>query len=95
MTTTTSEPARFGTDDAIDQPVSDVRLERVIQDTRALRKVLTQLANAESVEEAIAIALGTVREEFGWDYASYWTLDLQRDALVFAVIYTFFPKEWA
>jgi methyl-accepting chemotaxis protein len=44
-------------------------------DTAAVNSVLSRLAAATSVEEAVQSALDTVRTEFAWAYGSYWTVD--------------------
>jgi methyl-accepting chemotaxis protein len=44
-------------------------------DTSAVNKVLSVLASAKSVDEAVQAALDTVRAEFGWAYSSYWKID--------------------
>ncbi|HET7690421.1 MAG TPA: methyl-accepting chemotaxis protein [Nocardioidaceae bacterium] len=44
-------------------------------DTSAVNKVLSVLAGAKSVDEAVQAALDTVRAEFGWAYSSYWKID--------------------
>jgi len=52
--------------------------------TEAVNKILAALGEAEEGEGAVAIALETVREAFGWAYGSYWERDAGRDdALVF------------
>ncbi len=53
-------------------------------DTAAVNKVLGSLASATTVEEAVRIALDTVRGEFGWAYSSYWALDHSDRTLKFA-----------
>ncbi|WP_336250485.1 GAF domain-containing protein [Stomatohabitans albus] len=90
MSTTTSEPARFGTDQPataaeLDDSPEAIRLQKAIENTQVLRMVLSQVAESASVEEAISMALSTVREQFGWDYASYWKLDDDKTALEFSV----------
>jgi len=59
-------------------------LAESMSDSAALNKVLTGLAGAGSVEEAVRLVLDTVRSEFGWVYGSYWRVDPEAQALVFA-----------
>jgi methyl-accepting chemotaxis protein len=44
-------------------------------DVTAVNNVLASLASATSVDDAVQIALDTVRNDFGWAYASYWKVD--------------------
>ena len=44
-------------------------------DTTAVNRVLSALQGARSADEAIKIALDTVRESFGWAYGSYWEVE--------------------
>lgn len=52
-------------------------------DTQAVNKVLSGLGSATTVEDAISVALNTVKEAFGWAYASYWVRDPKENALKF------------
>ncbi|MDT0200825.1 methyl-accepting chemotaxis protein [Nocardioides sp. AE5] len=54
-------------------------------DTAAVNKVLTGLSAATSVERAVQVALDTVRDEFGWAYGSYWTVDVESQELCFSL----------
>jgi len=53
-------------------------------DSAAVNKVLSELAGAHSTDEAIQLALDSVREAYGWAYSSYWALDVSENALKFA-----------
>jgi len=53
-------------------------------DVAVLTDVVEAVAGAASVEDALRIALQTIRTAFDWDYGSYWTVDTERDELVFA-----------
>jgi len=44
-------------------------------DVKAMTEVVRALATVRTPQEAVAIALDTVRARFGWAYGSYWTLD--------------------
>ena len=57
----------------------------VAADTDAVNSVLSAISNASTGEEAIRAALSTVKDAFGWAYASYWELDPQANALKFAL----------
>jgi methyl-accepting chemotaxis protein len=54
-------------------------------DTAAVNLVLSRLAAATTVSEAVQQALDTVRAEFGWAYGSYWTIEEGSDVLKFAL----------
>ena len=57
-------------------------------DVEAITEVLRALSTVSSPQEAVRIALDTVRARFGWAYGSYWTLepdgDRGQDVLRFA-----------
>jgi len=53
--------------------------------TMAIIKVLEQLANVQTKEEAITTALICVKDSFGWAYGSYWYLDANTNSLRFAL----------
>ncbi|MFL6062421.1 MAG: GAF domain-containing protein [Marmoricola sp.] len=44
-------------------------------DTSAVNNVLSRIGTAKSVEAAVQTALDTVRDDFGWGYASFWKID--------------------
>ena len=54
-------------------------------DTTAVNKVLASLSVASTTDEALRIALDTVRAEFGWAYGSYWEVDPSDRTLRFRV----------
>ena len=54
-------------------------------DTSAVNKVLGSLSTATTAEEAVQVALDTVRAEFGWAYGSYWKVDPADRTLKFAI----------
>ena len=53
------------------------------ENTRAVLRVVEGIYRAVSVKEAIQIALDTVRSAFGWEYASFWTVDQKEKVLRF------------
>jgi methyl-accepting chemotaxis protein len=53
--------------------------------TQAMIDTLTAIIRAETIEEIVRATLDTIRKEFGWAYASYWTVDPAEDALVFSL----------
>jgi methyl-accepting chemotaxis protein len=53
--------------------------------TQAMIDTLTAIIRAETTEEIVRATLDTIRKEFGWAYASYWTIDPAEDALVFSL----------
>ncbi len=58
---------------------------RAAGDVAAINGLLRELATASTAEGAITTALGIIRREFDWNYGSYWRLDQDKGALVFAL----------
>ncbi|MGC4005128.1 MAG: methyl-accepting chemotaxis protein [Pirellulales bacterium] len=52
-------------------------------DTTAVNQVLGSLAAAKDTNEAISIALNSVKEAYAWAYSSYWTRDAKEGVLKF------------
>jgi len=67
-----------------DRLEAERRIAEAAADTAAVNNVLSNLAAASSVEEAVQSALETVRNDFGWAYGSYWTIDEADNKLKFA-----------
>jgi methyl-accepting chemotaxis protein len=61
------------------------QLEEVKENSRAIDRLVESLEHASTADEAARLALGAVREAFGWAYGSYWALDRAEKALRFAV----------
>ena len=53
--------------------------------TQAMVDTISAIVKAETVEDIIRATLNTIRKEFGWAYASYWTIDPAENALVFSL----------
>ncbi|WP_062517097.1 GAF domain-containing protein [Demequina gelatinilytica] len=53
-------------------------------DVAAVSEIIRALATAGSAEEAMAVALATIRDGFGWQYASHWELAGDGTVLRFA-----------
>ena len=57
-------------------------LERVVSenaaDSAAVNAVLVAVEAAPSIDDAVQVALDTVRETFGWAYGSYWAVEDDR-----------------
>jgi hypothetical protein len=58
-------------------------LQETLHDREAVTAVVTKIGAASSQEEALRVALDTVRSAFGWAYGSYWALDEQAEVLKF------------
>jgi methyl-accepting chemotaxis protein len=58
-------------------------LAESVSDSAAVNLVLTGLASATTVDEALRVTLDVVRAEFGWVYGSYWRVDPAVERLVF------------
>jgi methyl-accepting chemotaxis protein len=61
------------------------RTREAMTDTAAVNRVLAAVAEATSSDEAVRVALDTVRDAFGWAYGSYWAVDREENALRFQV----------
>jgi GAF domain-containing protein len=89
--TLTPSAERLDTLRAIGKLVSQA-IERVLaaeeqaeaaRDLAAVNRVLRDIATATNRENALAAALGTIREGFGWAYGSYWAVHDEDRALHF------------
>ncbi|HTX01702.1 MAG TPA: GAF domain-containing protein, partial [Acidimicrobiales bacterium] len=54
-------------------------------DLAAVRSVVSALSACEDRDAALLAALGGVRQAFGWEYGSYWSVDQHDGLLHFAV----------
>ncbi|WP_432512762.1 GAF domain-containing protein [Kineococcus sp. SYSU DK001] len=52
-----------------------VRQEKAAQDVEAVSTLIRSLTEATSEEQALRVALDTIRREFDWQYGSFWRLD--------------------
>jgi len=50
-------------------------IAQVARDQQAVTTSVTKVGACTDEEEALRTALDTVREEFGWEYGSYWAVD--------------------
>ncbi len=55
--------------------VARAQLQETLHDREAVTTVVTEIGAARNQEEALRVALDTVRSAFGWAYGSYWALD--------------------
>ena len=53
--------------------------------SRAMIDTIDAVIRADTVDDVVRVALDTIRREFGWVYASYWTVDPAESALVFSL----------
>ena len=60
------------------------RQEKALQDVEAVSTVLRELTTATGEEQALSVALETIRRDFGWQYGSFWRLDEDEQVLRFA-----------
>ncbi|WP_304554199.1 methyl-accepting chemotaxis protein [Blastococcus sp. TF02A-30] len=58
-------------------------LQETLDDREAVTTVVTKIGAAADQEQALRIALDTVRSAFGWAYGSYWALDEEAGVLRF------------
>jgi methyl-accepting chemotaxis protein len=52
--------------------------------TQAMIDTVDAIIRADSVDDVIRATMDTIRREFGWTYASYWTVDPADNVLVFS-----------
>ena len=43
--------------------------------TQAMVNTINAIIRAETIEDVVRATLDNIRKEFGWVYASYWTVD--------------------
>lgn len=53
--------------------------------TQAMIDTINAIIRAETIDDVVRAALDNIRKEFGWTYASYWTVDPAENALVFSL----------
>jgi methyl-accepting chemotaxis protein len=77
-----SGPSKFDTGETEStHPASDANGGSA--DTRAIVDAINAIVRADSVEEIVRGTLDTLRQAFGWGYASYWEVAPAQEALVF------------
>ncbi|HET6481242.1 MAG TPA: GAF domain-containing protein [Actinoplanes sp.] len=62
-----------------------VRQEKAAQDVEAVSTVIRDLTQATSRDQALQSALETIRQDFDWQYGSFWQLDDTDNVLRFAI----------
>ncbi|WP_454050660.1 GAF domain-containing protein [Cellulomonas sp. Marseille-Q8402] len=60
-------------------------IAQVARDQQAVTTSVAKVGACHDEEQALRTALDTVREEFGWDYGSYWAVDPEARVLRFEV----------
>ena len=68
---------------AIERVLAEERQAEAAQDMAAVNNVLRDVSRAAGREAAMATALNSIREGFGWAYGSYWAVDPEANALKF------------
>ena len=68
---------------AIERVLAAEQQAEAARDVAAVNRVLRDIATASSRDTALTAALGTIREGFGWAYASYWQVSDEDRALHF------------
>ena len=53
--------------------------------TQAIVDTINAIIGADTIEDVVRAALDNIRKEFGWAYASYWTLDPDENVLVYSM----------
>nr|WP_221381434.1 GAF domain-containing protein [Actinoplanes polyasparticus] len=62
-----------------------VRQEKAAQDVHAVSTVIRELTQATSRDQALRSALETIRQDFDWQYGSFWQLDEAGSELHFSL----------
>src|SRR5688500_4756351 len=68
---------------AIERVLTAERQAAAAEDIAAVNRVLRDVSTATARESAMATALATIREGFGWAYGSYWAVNDEDRALHF------------
>lgn len=63
--------------------LAKAHLQETLHDRQAVTTVVTEIGAATSQEQALRVALDTVRSAFGWAYGSFWALDEESGVLRF------------
>ena len=53
--------------------------------TQAMVDTINAIVRAETIEDVVRATLDNIRKQFGWVYASYWTVDPAENVLVFSL----------
>ncbi|GLY33239.1 GAF domain-containing protein [Kineosporia sp. NBRC 101731] len=61
-----------------------VRQEKAAQDVDLVSTVIRELTTATSDDDALRVAMETIRRDFDWQYGSFWRLDEEAQVLRFA-----------
>lgn len=64
---------------------AQAQIDEANENTTAMFKVLDGISTAKNSQEVVRTALDTIRDAFGWAYASYWTLDTNDRCLKFSL----------
>jgi methyl-accepting chemotaxis protein len=62
---------------------AEQRERDLLQDSTATNSLLLALSRCTTMDDALQVAIDTIREAFGWSYAGYWKLNEARTALCF------------
>ena len=63
---------------------ASVLLAEANANSQAMIDTIGAIIHAQTIEDVVRAALETIRKEFGWGYASYWTVDPVEHVLVFS-----------
>jgi GAF domain-containing protein len=70
---------------AIEARIASEEIAQVARDQKAVTTSVAKVGACTDEETALRTALETVRQEFGWEYGSYWAIDPQSRTLRFQV----------
>jgi methyl-accepting chemotaxis protein len=64
---------------------AQVLLKEANANTQAMVDTITAIIRADTIDDIVRAALDMIRKEFGWVYASYWTVDPVENVLLFSM----------
>ena len=64
---------------------AQILLKEANANTQAMVDTITAIIRADTIDDIVRATMDTIRKEFGWVYASYWTVDPVENALVFSM----------
>jgi methyl-accepting chemotaxis protein len=71
--------------DVLRSPEAAAGRDVASNDTKAMCDTINAILRADSIEAIVRDTLDTIRQAFGWVYASYWRVDPALDTLVFSI----------
>src|SRR6516165_6232064 len=64
---------------------AQILLKEANANTQAMVDTITAIIRADTIDDIVRASLDMIRKEFGWVYASYWSVDPVENTLVFSM----------